>query len=325
MRRRTQAEMDQLVAAAGFRKIEQRIDEWGIFTVSLAERIALVSRHRRRLPSRRPSRVRGGAPSAGSPFWRRSSIVTYGAANCLAAQRHDVALDRVRLGTPDPVPRLDDHSVLVDQRLLRPVAVRLRHAGPSSTPTAGACSPRRSWRSPASFCFRCEFTFRAAGDPRACRLSVRRADQLRQAVQPGAVAAHRAARHPLGLYASHVPRWAQWPLHPWFALVGASVLTTYQHHFFDIPTGALLGVFCLWLWPDRGESPLATAAFATDRRRLVLAARYLIGGGSASPRSPCGSAAPACGCYGPPSRCCSSRRTTRSSGRTDSRRTRTDA
>ncbi len=40
MRRRAQAEMDQLVAAAGFRKITQRIDEWGIFTVSLAERIA---------------------------------------------------------------------------------------------------------------------------------------------------------------------------------------------------------------------------------------------------------------------------------------------
>ncbi|WP_119255406.1 bifunctional alpha/beta hydrolase/class I SAM-dependent methyltransferase [Shinella zoogloeoides] len=39
MRRRTQQEMDQLVAAAGFRKIEQRIDKWGIFTVSLAKRI----------------------------------------------------------------------------------------------------------------------------------------------------------------------------------------------------------------------------------------------------------------------------------------------
>jgi hypothetical protein len=38
MRRRTQAEMDQLVENAGFRKIEQRIDEWGIFTVSLAKR-----------------------------------------------------------------------------------------------------------------------------------------------------------------------------------------------------------------------------------------------------------------------------------------------
>jgi len=39
MRRRTQAEMDQLVAHAGFRKLEQRIDEDGIFTVSLAQRI----------------------------------------------------------------------------------------------------------------------------------------------------------------------------------------------------------------------------------------------------------------------------------------------
>jgi alpha-beta hydrolase superfamily lysophospholipase len=38
MRRRTQAEMDQLVEEAGFRKITQRVDEWGIFTVSLAVR-----------------------------------------------------------------------------------------------------------------------------------------------------------------------------------------------------------------------------------------------------------------------------------------------
>lgn len=40
MRRRTQAEMDALVAGAGFEKIEQRIDEFGIFTVSLAKRVA---------------------------------------------------------------------------------------------------------------------------------------------------------------------------------------------------------------------------------------------------------------------------------------------
>ena len=39
MRRRSQAEMDQLVEAAGFRKITQRVDEWGIFTVSLAQKI----------------------------------------------------------------------------------------------------------------------------------------------------------------------------------------------------------------------------------------------------------------------------------------------
>jgi hypothetical protein len=40
MRRRSQAELDQLVETAGFRKLEQRIDEWGIFTVSLAQRVA---------------------------------------------------------------------------------------------------------------------------------------------------------------------------------------------------------------------------------------------------------------------------------------------
>lgn len=40
MRRRTQAEMDQLVEEAGFEKVEQRIDGWGIFTVSLARRVA---------------------------------------------------------------------------------------------------------------------------------------------------------------------------------------------------------------------------------------------------------------------------------------------
>ncbi|HEU0120668.1 MAG TPA: bifunctional alpha/beta hydrolase/class I SAM-dependent methyltransferase [Bryobacteraceae bacterium] len=39
MRRRTQGELDQLVEAAGFRKVDQRVDEWGIFTVSLAQRL----------------------------------------------------------------------------------------------------------------------------------------------------------------------------------------------------------------------------------------------------------------------------------------------
>ncbi|MDJ0948183.1 MAG: bifunctional alpha/beta hydrolase/class I SAM-dependent methyltransferase [Alphaproteobacteria bacterium] len=44
MRRRTQAEMDQLVAAAGFEKVDQRIDEWGIFTVSLARKTTRQAR-----------------------------------------------------------------------------------------------------------------------------------------------------------------------------------------------------------------------------------------------------------------------------------------
>jgi hypothetical protein len=38
MRRRTQAEMDELVRKAGFEKISMEIDQWGIFTVSTAAR-----------------------------------------------------------------------------------------------------------------------------------------------------------------------------------------------------------------------------------------------------------------------------------------------
>jgi alpha-beta hydrolase superfamily lysophospholipase/SAM-dependent methyltransferase len=40
MRRRTQAEMDELVRTAGFEKVSQEIDRWGIFTVSVARRVA---------------------------------------------------------------------------------------------------------------------------------------------------------------------------------------------------------------------------------------------------------------------------------------------
>jgi SAM-dependent methyltransferase len=40
MRRRAQEEMDELVSVAGFAKEAQEVDEWGIFTVSRARRIA---------------------------------------------------------------------------------------------------------------------------------------------------------------------------------------------------------------------------------------------------------------------------------------------
>jgi len=38
MRRRTTGEMDELVRAAGFEKIDMEIDQWGMFTVSVAQR-----------------------------------------------------------------------------------------------------------------------------------------------------------------------------------------------------------------------------------------------------------------------------------------------
>jgi len=39
MRRRTQAEMDDLVRVAGFEKVQMEIDPWGMFTVSVARRV----------------------------------------------------------------------------------------------------------------------------------------------------------------------------------------------------------------------------------------------------------------------------------------------
>ena len=87
------------------------------------------------------------------------------------------------------------------------------------------------------------------------------------------------------LFAHKVHGVARILLHVWFALIGASVLTTWQHHFIDLPTGALLGFFCLWLWPQGEPSPLAAARVshgARDPRRPALAARYALGAAVAS-------------------------------------------
>ncbi len=57
------------------------------------------------------------------------------------------------------------------------------------------------------------------------------------------------------LYARHVPpRW-HWLLHGWMALIGVSILTTWQHHFIDLPTGAGAGLLALWVLPDAAALP----------------------------------------------------------------------
>jgi hypothetical protein len=66
--------------------------------------------------------------------------------------------------------------------------------------------------------------------------------------------------------------------HLWCLLIGVSVLTTWQHHFIDIPTGALLGLFALWLFPHRGPLPFAGARLAQDPKARRLASFYALGG-----------------------------------------------
>ncbi|HIE4563273.1 TPA: phosphatase PAP2/dual specificity phosphatase family protein [Stenotrophomonas maltophilia] len=69
----------------------------------------------------------------------------------------------------------------------------------------------------------------------------------------------------------------RWVLHLWALLIGVSVLTTFQHHFIDIPTGLLAGWLCVWLWPEQGAPPLRAWCTARDAKRWRLAALYLLG------------------------------------------------
>lgn len=63
--------------------------------------------------------------------------------------------------------------------------------------------------------------------------------------------------------------------HVWCLLIGLSVLTTYQHHAVDIPAGALLGLFALWLLPRNTPSPLAGVQFTSDPKSRRIGLYYL--------------------------------------------------
>ncbi|HWZ72300.1 MAG TPA: phosphatase PAP2/dual specificity phosphatase family protein [Casimicrobiaceae bacterium] len=80
------------------------------------------------------------------------------------------------------------------------------------------------------------------------------------------------------LYARKLSGVARLAMGTWFLLICASALTTYQHHFIDVPTGLLLGALCVWAWPfaedGDGRSIAAQWHLTRDPVRRRLAAIY---------------------------------------------------
>ncbi|MGO7921139.1 phosphatase PAP2/dual specificity phosphatase family protein [Rhizobium ruizarguesonis] len=74
-----------------------------------------------------------------------------------------------------------------------------------------------------------------------------------------------------------LPRKAGLLWHLWCFLIGVSVLTTWQHHIIDIPTGMLLGLFAIWLFPRDAGSPLANFTMSGDPKSRRLGFYYLCG------------------------------------------------
>jgi protein-tyrosine phosphatase/membrane-associated phospholipid phosphatase len=75
------------------------------------------------------------------------------------------------------------------------------------------------------------------------------------------------------LYARYLTGWCLWILRFIAISIGLSVLTTYQHHFIDIPTGALVGCVAVMLFPLQTYPKI----IQTDPRRFRLGAYYLLG------------------------------------------------
>ncbi|MEB5477130.1 phosphatase PAP2/dual specificity phosphatase family protein [Acinetobacter pollinis] len=78
-------------------------------------------------------------------------------------------------------------------------------------------------------------------------------------------------------YAQRTRGILRWFVHVWSCLIGISVLTTWQHHFIDIPTGILVAALCIWMWPTHKPSPLAQFHFDQNKQRKKISTYYALG------------------------------------------------
>lgn len=68
------------------------------------------------------------------------------------------------------------------------------------------------------------------------------------------------------------------PLLIWLSLIAVSILTTYQHHFIDLPTGALIGYLIIWAFPYESTTPLNVEKKESNQKRRKLASYYFLAG-----------------------------------------------
>ena len=69
-------------------------------------------------------------------------------------------------------------------------------------------------------------------------------------------------------YSEHTHGLGRLALRSWLVVTGIATLTTYQHHFLDLPTGIWVGLFCASLFPGRSED------YLVRRRSLRLGMVY---------------------------------------------------
>jgi membrane-associated phospholipid phosphatase len=60
-------------------------------------------------------------------------------------------------------------------------------------------------------------------------------------------------------YGRHFKGSILWAIRGWFVLMALSTLTTYQHHFIDVPTGLWVGLFATMLFSESSLKPIPVA------------------------------------------------------------------
>ena len=76
-------------------------------------------------------------------------------------------------------------------------------------------------------------------------------------------------------YSQHLRGGWLWLMRGWMILMGVSTLTTYQHHFIDLPTGIWVGLLCIAMFPNE-PAPVRYEA-VRDPQRIKFGAAYAVG------------------------------------------------